>query len=70
MDDKRLIFLGTLFLIIFNILVVLFGIIVWKELAIWGIIAYIIIFGISAIYFDFLVIRYYVNKIKEKKGGK
>jgi hypothetical protein len=66
MEDNVLIFVGTFWVIVFNIFVILFSSLIFKsELITIGII-FTIVFGIAAIYFDWLIIRYFINKIKQK----
>lgn len=67
MEDRELIFFGTFGLIVFNLLIVIFSCVAINSLgAIWPVILGIVIFGGAALYFDYLVIRYFINKIKEK----
>ena len=70
MEDKYLITCGTIFLITFNFLVILIGKPVFASLGIVPGILYSIIFGGTALFFDYKVGQYFVNKIKEIKARK
>lgn len=69
MEDKSLIFFGTLGLFTFNLLLVIFSIIGFRSVGLWMLL-FTIPFGIGAIYFDYLIVRYFINKIKEKTKQK
>ena len=66
MEDKALIFFGTLGLLTFNLLLVIFSIIGFNSVGLY-MLFFTIPFGIAALYFDYLVIRYFVQKIKAKR---
>ena len=69
MEDKSLIFFGTLGLFTFNLLVVLFSIIGFNAVGLY-MLFFTIPFGIGALYFDYLVARYFIQKFKQKKQAK
>ena len=69
MEDKGLIFFGTLGLLTFNLLIVLFSIIGFSSVGLY-MLFFTIPFGIAAIYFDYLVARYFVQKLKQRKQKK
>lgn len=70
MEDKTLIFLGTFGLIIFNVLVIIVGIIAFNQIPVLWATLFVIFFGGGALYFDFLVARYFYYKIKGKINKK
>lgn len=70
MEDKGLIFWGTFGLLVFNALVVIFACFAFKSLSVLWASIFIAPFAIGAIYFDVLVARYFINKIKERKNRK
>jgi len=70
MEDKYLITCGTIFLITFNFLVILIGKAMFGSLGMICGIIYSIIFGGTALFFDYKVGQYFVNKIKERKARK
>lgn len=69
MEDKSLIFFGTLGLFTFNLLVVLFSIIAFNSFGLYALF-FTIPFGLSALYFDYLVARYFILKFKELRERK
>lgn len=69
MDDRLTIVLGTIGLVAFNVLLIMIGTVAVKSLELPWAIAFILPFAFGAIYADVLVCKYYVNKIKEKKGN-
>lgn len=70
MEDKGLIFWGTFGLFTFNLLLVIFACVAFKSLSLLWAIILIAPFTAGAIYFDILVGKYFVNKIKEKRSKK
>ena len=70
MEERGIAFWGTLFLITFNILIGIFGWFAFNSLSpVWATV-FIVPFVAGAIYFDIIVIRYFINKIKEKRSKK
>ena len=66
MGEKGIAITGTIFLVLFNLLAVLIGVYGLATAPLWAIIGYSVVAGGSALYFDFLAARYFVQKIKEK----
>lgn len=66
MEDKQLIFWGTFGLLIYNIMVVILAIFAFNSLSVVWALVFTCPLAIGAIYFDVLVARYFINKIKEK----
>ena len=66
MEDKGLIFLGTFYLVLFNVLVAIVGIIAFNQIPVLWATIFVVVFGAGALYFDFLIVRYFYLKIKEK----
>lgn len=64
MEDKGLIFWGTFGLVAFNVLLVLLAIVAFKM---WACL-FVAPFAFGAVYFDISVIKYFINKIKERKA--
>ena len=67
MGEKGITFLGTLFLVTFNVLLGIISSIALKSLELKWALLFIIPFFAGAIYFDIIVIKYFINKIKEKR---
>lgn len=67
MGEKGITFLGTLFLITFNVLIGIMSSIAFKSLELKWALLFIIPFLIDAIYFDIIVVIYFIYKIKEKR---
>lgn len=66
MNEKQIIVIGTILLIITNIIVVIFGIKAFNSnIPILYIISLLIPIGI--LYFDYIVIKYFINKYNERK---
>ena len=74
MGDKLLVFLGTWGLAAFNILTVFFAIVLFKDVSFWLALTITVVLGAAALFFDWLVGRYFVavikRKLKERKDGK
>ena len=66
MEDKSLIFFGTLGLFTFNLLIVIFSIIGFGSIGLYTLL-FTIPFGVAAIYFDRLVAKYFIAKAKQGK---
>lgn len=70
MEDKGLIFWGTFGLLTFNVLLVIIAIVAFKSLSVLWACVFLAPFVAGAIYFDILVARYFIAKIKERKNRK
>lgn len=68
MEDKGLIFWGTFGLVAFNVLLVLLAIVAFKSLSVLWACLFVAPFAFGAVYFDISVIKYFINKIKERKA--
>lgn len=68
MKESTLIICGTILTIVVNIFMVIFSIQAFKTNLFLSIVA--IIFCIAISYFDALVIKYFINKIKERENGR
>lgn len=67
MGEKGLAFFGTLGLLVFNIMVIIFGIMMFHTIPVIWAILFIVVFGCGALYFDWKVLKYFINKIREKR---
>lgn len=61
----RIIF-GTILLIVWDIVTVFILFKVFDILPNWGAILFTIVYGSAIIFFNFITIRWYINKIKTK----
>lgn len=68
MKESTLIICGTILTIVVNIFMVIFSIQAFKTNLFLSIVA--IVFCIAISYFDALVIKYFINKIKERENGR
>jgi len=68
MEDKGLIFWGTFGLLVFNMLICIFGWFAFNSLSLPWALVFMIPFACGAVYFDTIVIKYFIGKIKEKKS--
>lgn len=69
MENKSLVFFGTLGLLTFNLLVVLFSIIAFNSFGLYALF-FTVPFGLFALYFDYLIVRYFIPKFKELRERK
>lgn len=66
MTEKQLTIIGTILLIITNIIVVIFGIKAFNSnIPILYIIS--LLLPIGMLYFDYIVVKYFINKYNERK---
>lgn len=66
MTEKQLTIIGTILLIITNIIIVIFGIKAFNSnIPILYIIS--LLLPISMLYFDYIVVKYFINKYNERK---
>lgn len=70
MEDKGLIFWGTFGLLAFNVLLVILAVVAFKSLSVLWASIFVAPFAIAAIYFDVVVVKYFIAKIKERKNKK
>lgn len=70
MEDKNLIFFGTFGLLTFNMLIGIFGWMAFSSLKFYWATLLMTPFVASAIYFDIIVSKYFINKFKEKRNNK
>lgn len=68
MKESILVICGTILTIVVNIFMIIFAIKAFQINLFLSIIA--IIFCVAMSYFDALVIKYFINKIKERKNGR
>ena len=68
MKESILVICGTILTIVVNIFMIIFSIQAFKTNLFLSIVA--IVFCIAMSYFDALVIKYFINKIKEIKNGR
>lgn len=68
MKESILVICGTILTIVVNIFMIIFAIKAFQTNLFLSIIA--IVFCIAMSYFDTLVIKYFINKIKERKDGR
>lgn len=66
MNEKQLTIIGTILLIITNIIVIIFGIKAFNSnIPILYIIS--LLLPIGMLYFDYIVVKYFINKYNERK---
>ena len=70
MGDKLLVFIGTYGVIMFNLLVILFAFVLFNDVSFGLALAFTIIFGGSALFFDWKLAKYFFGILKIKRQNR